>query len=433
MKFDIRDYGAVCSDVLQTEKIQAAIDACFRAGGGEVVIPAGVWRTGCIRIRSNVTMHLLSGAIIEGSSDPEDYCGYLNDTVEPLTIKKSLDPRVNRSSEWFSRWSNGLLKAVHADNIAVIGDEGSYIDGMNVFDAIGEENYRGPHPISFWYCNNVKLRGYKIKNSSNWAHALFYCNDVDVCNISVYGGHDGFDARCCDRIVIEDCSFECGDDAIAGFDNYDVTVRNCYFNTACADLRFGATKMLVENCTFTGEPAHYGFRGAMSIETKQKSRVTDETARHDCGWGFLYYCDFRADIRHDPGDIVIRNCTFDNVRGLFCLPFNLETRWCINRSLNSIRYENVVATNMHRPIFIKGDEYEPLTFELENVKITPAEGWETMPIVAAENFKAIRFKNVQCEGFTDPKIFIKTPGEVTVDGGTELPVQHIGTIEKFYH
>ena len=41
--YNIKDYGAVPSDQLQTEKIQAAIDACFLAGGGEVVIPAGIF------------------------------------------------------------------------------------------------------------------------------------------------------------------------------------------------------------------------------------------------------------------------------------------------------------------------------------------------------------------------------------------------------
>ena len=431
MTFDIRDYGAICSDVLQTEKIQAAIDACFKAGGGEVVIPAGIWRTGCIRIRSNVTLHLLSGAIIEGSNDPEDYCGYLNDTVEPLTVKESVDPRITRSCEWFSRWSNGLIKAVHADNIAVIGDKGSFINGMNVYDPQGEENFRGPHPFSFWYCKNVRMSGYTIHNSSNWAHALFYCSDIDVHDVRVYGGHDGFDARCCDRLTISDCEFYTGDDCIAGFDNYDVTVRDCIFNTACFALRFGASKMLVENCRTIG-PARYGARWSMDKEHHQKSVVADETAKHTSGWGFVYYCDFRAELRHDPGDITIRNCSFDNLLGLFCLPFEFEYRWCINRSLQSIRFENVTATNVRYPIFINGDANDPLTLEMENVKLTPAEGYETMPVLAAANYKAIRFRNVVCEGYTDPKIFIKTPGEVSVEGGTSLPVQHLGTIDVFY-
>ena len=42
MNCSILDFGARVTDVLQTEHIQAAIDACFLAGGGTVTIPEGV-------------------------------------------------------------------------------------------------------------------------------------------------------------------------------------------------------------------------------------------------------------------------------------------------------------------------------------------------------------------------------------------------------
>ena len=47
--YNIIDFGAKVTDVLQTEAIQKAIDTCFLAGGGEVLIPCGIYRTGCIR------------------------------------------------------------------------------------------------------------------------------------------------------------------------------------------------------------------------------------------------------------------------------------------------------------------------------------------------------------------------------------------------
>ena len=84
MHFSILDYGATTDGTLCTSAIQRAIDACFLAGGGEVVIPAGVFHTGGIRLRSNITLHLLSGAVLKGSRNPEDYFGYLHDALEPL-------------------------------------------------------------------------------------------------------------------------------------------------------------------------------------------------------------------------------------------------------------------------------------------------------------------------------------------------------------
>ena len=44
--FNVVDFGARVTDCLVTTNIQAAIDACHRAGGGEVVVPEGVFRTG---------------------------------------------------------------------------------------------------------------------------------------------------------------------------------------------------------------------------------------------------------------------------------------------------------------------------------------------------------------------------------------------------
>ncbi len=52
--FHITDYGAKICDRLQTSAIQKAIDDCFLAGGGRVVIPCGIFLTGGIRICDNV-------------------------------------------------------------------------------------------------------------------------------------------------------------------------------------------------------------------------------------------------------------------------------------------------------------------------------------------------------------------------------------------
>ena len=70
---NIKDFGAVESESLQTEKIQSAIDHVFLQGGGEVQIPGGTYLTGGIRLRSNITLHFLEGAILKGSQNPEDY------------------------------------------------------------------------------------------------------------------------------------------------------------------------------------------------------------------------------------------------------------------------------------------------------------------------------------------------------------------------
>lgn len=133
MDCGITDFGARVSDRLQTAAIQAAIDACFLGGGGTVTVPCGVFRTGGIRLRSGVTLYLKTGAYLEGSDDPEDYASYLADTLEP----PAPSPFESRSANPYSRWNNGLIKAVDAHDIAIVGEIGSYIDGVDCADCRG--------------------------------------------------------------------------------------------------------------------------------------------------------------------------------------------------------------------------------------------------------------------------------------------------------
>lgn len=148
---NVCDYGAKTCDELQTEAIQKAIDDCFLAGGGRVVIPCGIFLTGGLRIRSGVELYLETGAILKGSRDPEDYFAYREDKLEPVTIEELGDtPKTRRSAVSTSRWSNALIRALDAHDFAIIGEKGSYIDGDNAYDPEGEHNYRGPHGIGIW-------------------------------------------------------------------------------------------------------------------------------------------------------------------------------------------------------------------------------------------------------------------------------------------
>lgn len=52
--FSVTDYGAVPNqEDYQDAYIQQALDACFLAGGGEVIIPTGTYRVRGLRLRSN--------------------------------------------------------------------------------------------------------------------------------------------------------------------------------------------------------------------------------------------------------------------------------------------------------------------------------------------------------------------------------------------
>lgn len=72
--YTIVDFGAKAdSTFLNTISIQKAIDACSNKGGGEVMVPAGTFVTGTVFLKSNVYLHLLPGAVLQGSYNPADY------------------------------------------------------------------------------------------------------------------------------------------------------------------------------------------------------------------------------------------------------------------------------------------------------------------------------------------------------------------------
>lgn len=354
MIYNIVDFGAKDDERICTKQIQNAIDKCFLEGGGEVVIPSGRFVTGGLRLRSNVTLHLKENSALLGNTSPEDYFTYLEDEIEPINAEEqnpilfeyaSKLPELEKETlNPYSRVNNAVIRAINAKNIAIIGDKNSIIDGH---DELGEESYRGPRGINMWYCENIEFFGYTMKDTGNWGHALQSCRSISVKAITVLAGHDGFDMKTCDDVNIESCTFCTGDDAIAGFDNINITVRNSILNSSCSAMRLGGTNILVENCT-SEAPNKYGFRGSLTMEQKKARAATDDNCRNNCLNAFLYFCDYRAKIRKTPGNILIKNCKFTNVDSVFSLSFG--SRWACNKSLESITFENCIFEDVLLPM-----------------------------------------------------------------------------------
>lgn len=411
----VTDYGAKSNGNLCTEAFQKAIDDCFLGGGGEVVVPTGEYLTGGIRLRSGVTLHLMKNAVVKGSVDPEDYFSYLNDTIEPILSEdkgKIYTSLVEvRSAVPCSRWNNAIIRAIRAENISIIGEEGSVIDGQNCFDKDGEENYRGPHAINFWLCKNIVFKGYTVKDSANWAHAIFNSKNVYAENLTVLGGHDGFDVRTCDNVKVENCRFYTGDDCLAGFDNVGVHVDNCVFNCACSFMRFGGTDVLIENC-IGYSPSVYGFRGHLSQSEKQNREPTNENCRHQCHHVFQYYCDERAKIRKAPENIVIRHCSFKNAKTIFESPFGAI--WCNNRSIRGITFDNCVFEGVSVPIKTKAPADEPLNFVMRDCTVI-SEKTEN-EIMEIENNQSIVLDNVKFYNFDKPLILCTNISNIDIVG-----------------
>lgn len=402
-----------------TSVIQKAIDDCFLSGGGKIVLEEGCYKVGGIRLRSNCTLYLKSGVVLKGSRNVDDYKILDDDFIEPIkeeyktdilwkpaSIRKTHD-HMNKPA---SRWNNALIRIVDAKNVSIIGEEGSIIDGLDPYDEKGEEYYRGPHGISYHYSENLRFEGYTIKNTGNWAHNGYKSKNISYKKLKVLGGHDGIHNSSCDDYIIEDCEFYTGDDCVAGFDNNNVTVKNCVLNSACSGMRFGGKDVLVENCKFFG-PAKYYFRGSLSLEDKIAGNPTPTNGRSNMLALFTYYSDFSLNVRKMPGNILVKNCTVDNCDRFLHFDFTGTHVWQKNKPLTSITFENIKATNIEMSFNAYGDKENPLSLTLKDCDISFKN--QTDCAIRSGNFELIRAEKVKFSNVDG--VLVKSygkPGEI---------------------
>jgi polygalacturonase len=228
----IADFGAVQGDKVKTTKaIAAAIDKANKIGGSTVLIPVGEWLTGQVHFKSNVNLHLAKGAVLLFDDVPNDYLPAVNTTWEGMEC-------MNYSP---------LIYAWKCKNIAITG-EGTIKAKMDLWKIWGARprphmeslkrlynmSYQNvptterlmvndtahlrPHLIQFNRCENIRLEGFSIVNSPFWTIHMYLSKNILLRKLNVYAhGHnnDGFDPEMSQNILVENCQFDQGDDAIA--------------------------------------------------------------------------------------------------------------------------------------------------------------------------------------------------------------------------
>ena len=267
------DYGAVPDGkTLNTKAIQRAIDTVFRAGGGVVHAPPGIFLTGGIELKSRVTLYLEAGCVLLGSPSIRDY------TYHPGPPRQLSD-------------ANGhhLIFAQNAEDVTICGP--GTIDGQG--QAYWQHNAdHGPvppdrayrdvasghyHPIGnndrpspmveIAQCRNVRISGVKLKNSAGWTLRPIACDGVVIDGIRVrnpfWGSNtDGMDITACRNVFVSNCDIIGGDDGIClksenpyGSDvpvSKNITITNCVVSSASNGFKMGtATHGAFENIVFS--------------------------------------------------------------------------------------------------------------------------------------------------------------------------------------
>ena len=361
-----------------TASLQRRIDECFLSGGGTVEVEKGDYHVKALRLRSNVRLLLRSGARLHASRDSADFDGVVqNDSVEPFdgSLLDHANIIAYRST---NRWNNAVIRIYRAANVTIEGEDGSEIDGCNGYDPHGEEGFRGVHGISAFFSSNLVFRGYTVRDAGNWAHRIALCSDVVVEGLKIRGGHDGLDFHCCDRVQVRDCDIRSGDDCVAGFDNIDLTVRNCRLNSACSIFRIGGHNILCEDLDVFA-PAEYCHRG--SLKRDFMSELVDGITpkghgRHSTLSFFTYYGNEIA--RRRPGKIVFRNCRIGAVDKLMHYNFSGNETWQRGTPLSDVTFENVVAVGLKGASTVYSTSDAPVKISMRGCRLDFAKGARAM-------------------------------------------------------
>ncbi len=242
--FNIRDFGAVGDGATSDSRaINAAVEACSKAGGGQVLFPPGRYLSGTVHLRSHVALFLEAGARLVGTTNLADY-------QFPAQLP-------NMPEAKWGKWHRALLLGESVTNVQISGP--GIIDGNKVFDPTGEERKRGPHTVLWVNSRGFVIRDVTIVDSANYAILFQASDDVDIRRVKIVGGWDGVHFRgapdkWCHNVNIIDCEFYTGDDSIAGRYWDNCVIANCVINSSCNGIRVigPITRTIVNNCLFYG-------------------------------------------------------------------------------------------------------------------------------------------------------------------------------------
>ncbi|MCP9770433.1 glycoside hydrolase family 28 protein [Lacihabitans sp. LS3-19] len=317
----ITDFGAVNGgEVLCTKAFADAIAALTKKGGGKVIVPAGVWLTGPIILKSNIEIFASAGALIRFSTNKDLY-PIIETSFEGLNTWRCISPIYGKNLENVALtgtgvWdgSGGAWRAVKKSKLTAnewkklvasggVLDEtkenwypseqfklgGNGADQNVRFDLHTKEEFLAirdflrPVMVSIQNSKNVMFDGPVFQNSPAWCLHPLMVENLIVRNITVRNpwysqNGDGIDVESCKNVIVENSSFDVGDDAICiksgkdkdgrdrGVPCENLIIRNniVYHGhggvTVGSEMSSGVKNMHVSNCTFMGTDVGLRFK-----------------------------------------------------------------------------------------------------------------------------------------------------------------------------
>ncbi|WP_207424495.1 glycoside hydrolase family 28 protein [Desertivirga brevis] len=249
--------GAISDGItLNTKSINQTIDEVSKKGGGVVLVPRGIWLTGPIELKSNVNLHLAKDALISFTEDFSQY-KLVETNWEGLGAVRNQSPisgtnlenvaitgygivdgngdawrMVKKEKLTESQWkklvaSGGVVsedkKSWYPSESSIKGSKlkgaGVIAPGKTVKDFEEIKDFLRPNLLVLTNCKKVLLEGITFQNSPAWNLHPLMCEDVTVRNVYAKNpwyaqNGDGIDVESCKNVLIENSTFDVGDDGI---------------------------------------------------------------------------------------------------------------------------------------------------------------------------------------------------------------------------
>ena len=284
-QINISKLGAKGDSVFNNKSVfDKAMALCKKNNGGTIIVPKGIYKiNGPIHFVSNVNLKIEKGAKIKFSDNPKDYLPMVLTSWEG-TMLYNYSP---------------LIYANECSNIAITGEgtidgEGGKIwksfkakenEGKNRSRDMNHNNvplnerkfgdgyFLRPQMIQFLNCKNILVEDIRIENSPFWCLHLLKSQSITIRGISYKSlnyNNDGIDPEYAKDVLIENVSFDNGDDNVAikaGRDHEgranaatpseNIVIRNCNFKglhgvVLGSEMSAGIQNVYVENCKTIG-------------------------------------------------------------------------------------------------------------------------------------------------------------------------------------
>ena len=468
---DIAKYGAKGDGItMNTKAINTAISACSKKGGGVVLLQTGVWLTGPIELQSNVNLHINRDAILLFTKDFDQY-PLVQGNWEGLPSARNQSPisginlvniaitgsgivdgngdawrMVKRDKLTETQWksvlaSGGLTsedkKTWYPSEKSFKGSQikqpGLLANGKTVKDYEDIKDFLRPNLVVLQGCKKVLLEGVTFQNSPAWNLHPLMCEDITVRGVQVKNpwyaqNGDGIDLESCRNAIIENSTFDVGDDGICiksgrdeegrkrGMPTENVIVRNCIVYHAHggfvigSEMSGGVKNMFVSNCSFIGTDVGLRFkttRGRGGVV--DKIYITNINMKDIVGEALLFDMYYEA---KDPVPLAGENRNAPKVE---TFPVTAATPL-----FKDFHVSNIVCNGAAKAVFIRGlPEMNIADIYLDNMVIKAKKGMEcteatgihlnnvqlitdsTNPVVSVNNSTGITFNGLKYKSGSD--------------------------------